>query len=155
MVAIQYEVGVSDSVQLDRRYTGRAFDRTLHSGPAKLIAVIAREELAVKIGVAADTADDRVERHIFKPATAADAASELMFDLIEREQPARPTDQVANDSIKICLLPRAPKIVDRGQAGGSSIEHVETFFCHSEGAFLTRWRGEAEAQRHETRDKEH
>jgi hypothetical protein len=50
-----------------------------------------------------------------------------MLDLVEREQPARPADQIANDSVKICLLPCAPKIVDRSQAGGRLIGHVEPF----------------------------
>src|SRR5687768_5373305 len=114
MVAIQHEIGVANAVQLDRWHTHWAFNRRLHPRPTHLIAIITRQELAVEIAVAADTADDCVKRHFLQPAAATDIALELMLDLVERKKPTWPADQIANDGIKIRLLPRAPKIVDRG-----------------------------------------
>src|SRR5688572_16010754 len=56
---------------------------------------------------------------------------------------------MTNDSAKIGLLTRAPKIVDRGQAAGISIDHGQNL--HSEGRYLTL--GWTDDQRRRTKDE--
>src|SRR5262245_30674331 len=137
MIAIQHKVGVSDAIQLDRRHTYRALNRSLHPRPTQFVAIVAWEELAVEIDVAANAADNCIERHIFQPAAAADAALELMFDILERKQPFVATDQTADDRAQGSLLTRPPKIVDRGQAGGIPVNHSRNLYSERR-MFVTR-----------------
>ena len=111
VIAVAYEVGISNLKKLDRRQARALLGEHLDPGPPLLIAVAARQKIARKVVISSNASHNRIQGHILQYAPISADAVHLLTHLLKREKIRGLAGQRGDDLFKVRASARPGKVL--------------------------------------------
>jgi hypothetical protein len=111
VIAIIYEVGISNLKELDRRQTRALIGEKLDSSPSLLVAVASRQKIASKVLISPNASDDGVQRYILQYAPISPHSPYLLTHLLKRKKIRRLSSQRGDDLLQVGAVACPQKIL--------------------------------------------